>query len=244
MDDVRIGNTLRAIRIHRRLRQVDVARRAGVQREVVGRLERGGLGRVKHDTFRAVAVALGIRVDVQLRWRGGDLDRVLNSAHADLHESVVGHLATRAGWVWRPEVSFSIYGERGVIDILAWHEGTRSLLIIELKTELVDPQELTATMDRRVRLGPRIAAQFGWKPASVSVWVAFSDTRTNHRRVLRHSGLLRTAFPADGHMMRTWLQRPGGRISALSFWTDVAPGAARRTPGQAKRVRQPADRTS
>ena len=70
MDDVRIGNTLRVIRIRKHLRQADVARRAGVQRETVGRLERGGLGRVPHDTFRAVATALGIRVDVRLRWQG------------------------------------------------------------------------------------------------------------------------------------------------------------------------------
>lgn len=35
-----------------------------------------------------------------------------------------------------PEVSFSIYGQRGVIDILAWHAATRSLLVIELKTEM------------------------------------------------------------------------------------------------------------
>ena len=41
-----------------------------------------------------------------------------------------------------PEVSFSIYGERGVIDILAWHPGRRALLIIELKTDIVDVNEL------------------------------------------------------------------------------------------------------
>ena len=237
MDDVRIGNTLRVVRIRKQLRQADVARRAGVSRETVSRLERGGFGRVPYDTFRAVATALGIRSDIRLRWRGGDLERVMNAAHADLHESIVRHLSTIPGWQWRPEVSFSIYGERGVIDILAWHAATRSLLIIELKTELVDPQELAATMGRRVRLGGRIAEQFGWSVDTVSAWVVFTETRTNHRRVLRHAGLLRAAFPADGHHMRTWLRRPTGRISALSYWTDVAQGTTRRTTGQPKRVR-------
>ena len=111
---------------------------ARVRRETVSRLERGGLGRVRWDTFRAVTATLGIRVDVRLRWQGGDLDRVINAAHAELHESLIRHLSTRSGWSWRPEVSYSIYGERGVIDNLAWHEETRSLLIIELKTELLD----------------------------------------------------------------------------------------------------------
>jgi hypothetical protein len=58
-----------------------------------------------------------------------------------------------------PDASFSIYGERGVVDIVAWHAASRSLLIIELKTLLVDPQELVATMDRRVRLGGQIACE-------------------------------------------------------------------------------------
>ncbi|MFV2064655.1 MAG: helix-turn-helix transcriptional regulator, partial [Chloroflexota bacterium] len=105
MDDVRIGNTLRVIRIRKHLRQSDVARRAGVRRETVGRLERGGLGRVRLDTFRSIATALGIRVDVQLRWQGGNLDRVMNAAHASLHESLVRHLEKQPGWAWRPEVS-------------------------------------------------------------------------------------------------------------------------------------------
>ena len=238
MDDVRLGATLRVLRIHKRLRQSDVARRAGLRRETVSRLERGGLGRLPLDQARAVATALGATLDVRLRWQGADLDRTMGAAHADLHEALVGLLGRRPPWAWRGEVSFSIYGERGVIDILAWHQPTRSLLIIELKTELVDPQELVATMDRRVRLGRRIAERFDWSPTTVSCWVVLSDTSTNRRRVGRHRGLVRTAFPAEGHAMRRWLRAPSGRIDALSFWSDVRSGPARRTISQTKRVRR------
>jgi transcriptional regulator with XRE-family HTH domain len=237
VDDVRLGNTLRMIRIRKRLRQVDVARRAGVRRELIGRIERFGPHDVRLQTFRAVAAALGVRVETKLRWQGGDLDRIVNEAHAALHEALAHHLSRLPGWTWKAEVSFSIYGERGVIDILAWHAEARSLLIIELKTELVDPQDLVGTMDRRVRLGARIAAQLGWVPRTVSAWVVLTDTRTNHRRVLRHAGLVKRAFPADGHGVRSWLIRPAGRISALSYWTGVRPGATRLAPGQPQRVR-------
>jgi transcriptional regulator with XRE-family HTH domain len=239
MDDIRIGNAVRAVRLRRRLRQADVADRAVVRRELVGRLERGGAGTLPLDAVRAVAAALGIRLELRLHWQGGDLDRVVNAAHADLHESLARRLQQLTGWTWLPEVSFSIYGERGVIDILAWHEATRSLLIVELKTTIIDPRELVATMDRRLRLGERIAADHGWRPASVSAWVVVSDTRTNHRRVLRHARLLRTAFPADGHQVRGWLRRPDGSIRALSFWTDVRPGDIGRAQGQPRRVRAP-----
>jgi hypothetical protein len=133
-------------------------------------------------------------------------------------------------------VSFSIYGERGVIDILAWHAATRSLLIIELKTELVDPQALASTMDRRVRLGPEIARQWGWTPATVSSWVIMSEGSTNRRRVKRYDGLLRRAFVSDGRAMRRWLREPRGSISALSFWSDVRSGPLRRTVGQTRRI--------
>ncbi len=239
MDDVRIGSTLRLIRIRKHLRQSDVARRAGVRRETLSRLEHGALGRTRLDVVRAVAAALGATVDVKLRWQGAELDRVANAAHADLHEALSRLLARRTGWQWRGEVSFSVFGERGVIDILAWHAPTRSLLIIELKTELADPQELVATMDRRTRLARKIAARFGWDAATISNWVVLSEGSTNRRRVERHRGLLRTAFPADGHAMRSWLAAPTGSISALSFWSDVRAGAVRRTVSQTRRVRVP-----
>jgi len=239
MDDVHHGNTLRVIRVRKRLRQADVARRAGVGREMVSRLERGGLGRVPFDSFRSVANALGIRIDVRLTWLGGDLARVTNAAHAAMHESVVRYLASLPGWTWRPEVSFSIYGERGVIDILAWHAASRTLLIIELKTTLVDPQDLVATMHRRERLGAKIAREQGWAPSTTCSWVVVTDNTTNRRRLARHVGLLRAAFPADGRAMRPWLRAPQGRISCLSFWSEVGPGTMRHEKGQVRRVRIP-----
>lgn len=237
MDDVRIGAILRIIRIRRHLRQSDVARRARVSRQIVGRIEGGEMGRYPLGTVRAVAGALGVRLDVQARWQGAEVDRVLHSAHAELHESVAVVLGEIGGWVWRSEVTFSHFGERGVIDILAWHAETRSLLIIELKTELVDPQELVATMHRRVRLGRTIASEQGWDPATVSAWVVVRDTTTERRRLKRHGGLLRAAFPAEGRTMRAWLRQPRRAVSALSFWSIVTPGGASEIQGPVRRVR-------
>lgn len=237
MDDVAIGNALRAIRIRKRLRQSDVARRAGVGREVVSLLERGQLGSAKFDVVRAVARALGAQIEVRVRYQGAEVDRVVNAAHADLHESVARFLASRPGWSWRSEVSFSIFGERGVIDILAWHAATRSLLVIELKTELVDPQGLVATMGRRVRLAAGIAAQFGWRPASIGCWVIVTDSSTNRRHRARHGALLGTAFPHDGRTLRRWMSKPTGAVAGLSFWSYVGGGAVRRTVSQTRRVR-------
>jgi transcriptional regulator with XRE-family HTH domain len=236
MDDIRLGNTLRVLRIHKRLRQSDVARRAGTKRQVVGRIESGLAGHYALDTVRAVAGALGARLDVALRYQGAELDRLVGAAHVELHESFATYLGTLDGWVWLPEVTFSHYGERGVIDILAWHSETRSLLIIELKTELVDPQALVAVMHRRVRLGRHIAAQEGWAPLSVSAWVVVSDTSTERRRARRQRRLLKGAFPDDGKAARSWMQRPSGTVSALSFWSYGPSGGTRQTIGRVRRI--------
>ena len=54
-----------------------------------------------------------------------------------LHDAVAAWFAHRWGlWRLSPEVSFSVYGERGIIDVLAWHPKTKILLVIELKTEV------------------------------------------------------------------------------------------------------------
>lgn len=237
MDDVRIGSALRTVRVRSRLRQADVAALSGVSRETVIALERGGLGPSRLADVRAVAASLGVRLDLSVRWQGADLDRLLNAGHAAMHGSLSGMFGSLPDWVALPEVSFSIFGERGVIDIVAWHAATRSLLLIEIKTALGDPQALVGTMDRRMRLATRIVADRGWKPAVVGAWIVFVDTRTNRRHVEQHRGLVRSRFPADGHALRAWLRAPTGPIAALSFWSDVAAGDLVRRSVSPRRVR-------
>lgn len=228
MDDQRIGLAIRSVRRRRHLSQADLARLAGVSQATISRIERGHLGPVSMDAVRAVCSALDIRVELLARWRAGDLDRLLNSAHSALHESVARSFRDRSGWVLRPERSFSVYGERGVIDLVAWHAGRRALCVIELKTAIADLNELIGVVDRKRRLAPRVVADLGWVPATVSVWVIVSEGRTNRRRVHAHQSLLRAAFPADGRSIGGWLSSPDGPLAALSFWPVTHPGTRRR----------------
>jgi transcriptional regulator with XRE-family HTH domain len=223
MEDIRTGAAFRAVRVRRRWRQVDVATRAGVPRSLVSDIERGHFSSTSLARLRAVAAVLDIRIDLVARWRGGELARLINVRHSALHESVARFLEPLAGWDHAPEVSFSIYGERGVIDILAYHAASGSLLVIELKTEIVDVNELVGTLDRKTRLAKRIAAERGWRARSVSRWVIAMRNRTNQRRIEAHRSMLRSALPADGRTMRSWLVRPSGAVSGLSMWTDVVP---------------------
>jgi transcriptional regulator with XRE-family HTH domain len=239
MSDLQVGTAARAVRIKRGLRQVDVAAAAGTSQPVISRFERGHLQAMSLGTIRAIAVALDIRLDVGVRWHGAELDRLLGARHSALHESVASHLAELKGWVVRPEATFSVYGERGAIDLLCWHEARRALLVVELKTEIVDVNELLGTLDRKRRLGPAAAREHGWAPATVSVWLIVAASRTNRRRTMAHRTMLGNAFPDDASAVKRWLASPTGRLAALSTWRlpdDRASGHRHDAP---RRIRRP-----
>lgn len=239
MDMVRIGRTFRAVRIRRGWRQEDLARRAGVSVASIRRIEHREGTRLVLSTLLKVAEALEVRIDLRPTWRGGDLDRMLNAGHAVLHEQMAVILDGLPEWQWMPEVSFAIYGERGVIDILAFHAGNGMLLIVELKTEIVDVGDLVGTMDRRRRLGRRIAAERGWDARSVSCWVVIRESATNRRRLDAHRAVLRHAFPVDGLAVRQWLRHPAPAINALSLLSDAHSMSGKAKASLPKRVRMP-----
>ncbi|MFI5226692.1 MAG: hypothetical protein ACHQ3P_08460 [Candidatus Limnocylindrales bacterium] len=92
-----------------------------------------------------------------------------------------------------------------------------AILLIELKTEIVDVGELMATADRRRRLAPRIASELGWRPTAIGYWVAVAESTTNARRVRDHQTVLRSAFPSDWRAISTWLREPVGPMAGLSM---------------------------
>lgn len=161
-----------------------------------------------------------------------------------LHDELARYLDSLPGWVQAPEVSFSVFGERGVIDILAFHAPSGSLLVIELKTELVSFEDLLSTMDARLRLAVRIAAERGRRATTVSAWVVVAETTPNRRRAKAHEALLRSAFPADRPTMRKWLQDPVGTVRGVSFWPISNASGANSRIALRRRVRHPSRGTN
>jgi len=203
---------------------------------MVARIERGAFASIPLGKIRHLAETLGARFDTIVRWQGADLGRLLDARHAAMHETMAKLLGGLDGWVFEPEVSFSIYGERGIIDILAWHPGRRMLLVIELKTEVVEVSGLLGTMDQRRRLASEVASRFGWKPVAVSTWVIVAESRTNRRAVSAHASVLRAKLPVDGRRIGGWLRDPASRIDALSFLQYRHRGTVRRPLAPVKRV--------
>ena len=207
MDMVRFGRGIRALRLRRRWRQIDLAAGARVSRQLVARVERGLGDTVPPRKLQAIATALGARLDIRLSWNGEALDRLLDGAHALLVEAVATVLR-RAAWEVAVEVTFYIHGERGSIDLLAWHPSTRVLLVVEVKSIVPDIQAMLASLDRKVRLARQIALDRGWSPVAVGKLLVIGDTRTSRRRVQSLSQTFATTFPARGAEVRRWIERP------------------------------------
>lgn len=233
-----LGRALRALRHRRGWRQTDLAARSRVARSVIGDLEAGCLGPHRVDALRSVVAALGGFVRIDVRFPGGDVSRLLDADHAALQEHWSAILS-RDGWTVDVEVTFSHYGERGSIDILAWHAATATLLVVELKTVIVDVQALVASIDRRTRNAARIARQRGWFPRAVVPALFVLDGTTGRRRVNEHPSLF-ARLGLRGHAARAWLRDPGtGSPAGLLCFTKLpaARSADRRRAGR-QRIRR------
>jgi transcriptional regulator with XRE-family HTH domain len=239
VDDLRFGSIIRLARIKLGWRQQDLAERASVSRTMVSRIERGLLDGVPLLAIRAVARPLGIRVELLPRSRSGDVDRLVHARHGALAEAAIAWLGTFPGWEVRPEVSYSWYGERGVVDLVGWNAAGRAVLLVELKTDVIDVGEVHATMDRRHRLAERIVAPLGWKPEMVGSLLLIGDSDANRDRVAAHGNLFAAALPDRIVRVRAWLRQPAGELRGLAFFANAHPGHATSGFATPRRVRRP-----
>jgi transcriptional regulator with XRE-family HTH domain len=243
MHDEQFGRLLRMIRLRAATRQQTVAVRAGVSRSTISRIESGLLDRFHLDTVRRHARALGLTVELRCVGRGGDLARLVEEEHAMIVEWLATWLSAH-GWTAVPEASFNVYGERGRLDLLAFHPATRTLLVVEVKTELTDLQALLGGLDVRMRLAATVAANRGWSVGTVEAdggqprlltLLAVADTPAAHRIVRRHPALF-ARFNRHGLSVRAQLARPT-RSGRLLMYVPAHAASRRRTHWVATRRR-------
>jgi transcriptional regulator with XRE-family HTH domain len=232
----RLGRIARLLRVRQKLTQESLSARAGVSRRAVSMLERGRALGLRLRTIDAIFRALGARLDVRAMWNGPELDRLLDAAHAAIGASVKRRLE-RWGWVVRVELSYSRYGERGRIDLVAWHPATGILVVIEIKTDLVDVQDLLGSLDAKARLARHAVERFGWDVRAVVPAIVFLDDRTIRNRVARVDTLF-DAFSLRGRAAMSWMRNPTAAPSGLLWFTAGPADVPSRSP--APRVRRPA----
>jgi transcriptional regulator with XRE-family HTH domain len=215
MDDIRVGQVVRALRRRLSWRQSDLAARANTSQQTISLIKRGHVDAVSVRALRRALAALDASGHLDIRWRGGELDRLLDRAHAASVSEIVGALR-RTGWEVVVEVTYAVFGERGSIDVLAWRGAERALLIVEVKSDVVSNEATLRKHDEKVRLARGIALErFSWRAATVSRLLVLPDTRTARRRLA--SEPLASAYPTRGPDLRKWLRSPSGPISGALF---------------------------
>jgi transcriptional regulator with XRE-family HTH domain len=242
MDDQRIGRSLRVLRQRRGMRQGDLAAAAGVAQSLISEIEAGGVERVRLDVLRRVFAAVGAGFDGVVIWRGAALDRLLDARHAGVI-SASADLLGGLGWEVHPEVTYSIYGERGSVDILGVRAAERAVLIEEAKSEIGSLEQTVRKLDEKKRLVTEriMADRFGWRPAAIGRLLVLPDTDTARRAVRRHASILDPALPDRGAVVRRWLCAPTGSLSGILFVPvpDIARGDRGASQAGVTRVRPP-----
>ena len=188
----------------------------------MSRVELGAADDLTIRTVDAIIRALSARLELRVSWNGEGLDRLLDADHAALVE-IVANVLRSYGWDVAVDVSFNLRGERGSIDVLAFHPATRTILVIEVKSVVPDVQATLVVLDRKTRLASEIARQRGWVCRSVGRILVVADRRTARRRVAAHETVFRSAFPDRGAAVKRWIRRPDPTrpFSGLWFLSDA-----------------------
>jgi len=223
MDDRRLGQAVRARRHRRGWRVVDLAAAAHVGSTACSLMERGYAGRLSVRTARSIAAAVDLPLNWDIGWQRQEIDRLLDADHSAL-AALCSERLEKHGWIVRSEVSFNRFGDRGRIDLLAYHPVERVLLVIEIKTVLVDAQALLGSLDVKARISPTVAHEIGWRPRHVVPAIVMLDG-TTQRRHLVALGPLFSRYSLRGRDAATWLRRPTGAPTGILTFTELPSNA-------------------
>jgi transcriptional regulator with XRE-family HTH domain len=201
--------------------QKQLGARVGISQQEISLLERGHFDTVQVRTIRSSFRGVEAGAEWDIRWRGGAVDRLLDERHAEL-VGAIGELLVSEGWEIVSELTYNVYGDRGSIDLVAWHSPTSTLLIVEVKTELTSIEATLRKHDEKVRLGPEVVGKrLAWRPRSVARLLVLPETRTARRHVERAARVLGPAYPARGRATRRWLRNPVGRGDGIVFLSST-----------------------
>ena len=182
---------------------------AGLSRSVVDRIELGQSGRVALEDLENLARALDGQLGLDFRWRGEQLDRLIDERHTAIVDRAVA-IYRDARWDVAVEATFSIFGERGSIDVFAHHPVADVVAVNEIKASI---GEAGNTVHRRRPQGQARSADRGVAGMAVPRRRPIPDRRRGidvARPGQRGTpDTFRTAFPAATAGVPRMDPRPG-----------------------------------
>jgi transcriptional regulator with XRE-family HTH domain len=209
--------------------QRELAARAGTSQATICRLEADTASSIGFEVVERVLGALGLRVSLDVNGRHlDDRRRQRDEVHARLNGFVARRIQ-RMGWLTATEVPVGGGTPRGWIDVLAYREADRALLIEETKTDLPDMGALQRSLAFYEREAWSAARRLGWRAVRSSVLVVALDSATVAQRLADNRDLVGLAFRARIPDVTAWLQDPS--CPAPRGWSIGCCDPVSRSPG-------------
>jgi transcriptional regulator with XRE-family HTH domain len=200
---IRFATLCRETRVLLDITQAQLAAAAGISRSMVAGIETERVNPTL-DVVMRIGNALGLEREL-IGTRPVVIDpRPSGVVHSRCSGSVDRRLRS-SGWLTRREVEIVHARSHGWIDILAFHPGRRTLIIVEIKTRLDDlglAERQLAWYERSAR---EVAARFGWKPVIIATWLLLLHTDEVDDAIRRERATLAVGFPARAGDMRAML---------------------------------------
>jgi hypothetical protein len=193
-------------------------------------------------TVRQLFAVVDARLNLEARWRGGEIDRLIDARHAAIGGAAADVLIAD-GWRVLQEVTYAVYRERGSIDLLGVKDAPSIAVVMEIKSEVTSWEETQRKFDEKVRLLPRIVYErLGWRPRVVGAVMALDDSMTNRRRIAALGSAADHAYPARTREVRRWLRQPSGPLRGIWFLSSIPARGGSDGRGGSHRVRRPRPR--
>jgi hypothetical protein len=160
---------------------------------MVSLVERFRIADLPVSTMCRLTDALGVDVDLRLIVPHSIGRRQRDAAHA----RCVGYVARRlerAGWLVATEVEVGGGRWLGFVDVLAYHPVEHVLLVIEVKTQLLDIGEVERAIGLYERGCWDSARVRGWRPRATMAVLLVLATDENDRRMVANAVGLKRAF--------------------------------------------------
>jgi transcriptional regulator with XRE-family HTH domain len=197
---ISFGRLCRDSRVLLDITQAELAASVGVSRSHIAGIETSKVN-PSLDVVAKIGDALGL--DLQLVGRRPVIiDPRSTSVVHSRSSGYVGRRFRQSGWLIRREVEVVHGHTHGWIDLVAFHPGTRTLVIVEIKTRLDDVGAIERQMAWYERAAPDVAARFGWRPTRALSWLLLLQSEEVEIAIRRDRDLLREAFPARADQMR------------------------------------------
>jgi transcriptional regulator with XRE-family HTH domain len=228
-----VGRLIHDVRVAMGLTQAELSRRSGVSQSQISRIERGRLEDLSIAVLDGLMRALGIRY-----WLETERPQISRSTSDLVHarcSAYVGRRLRAWGWMVSGEVEVGGDRSRGWIDLLAYHPTTKLLLVIEVKTEIVDVGAIERTLNWYSREASNAARRLGWRPIRTSAALLVLDSRSNDDRISSNRSIFGHRFPGRAPQLREVIAKGVGPVQG-DYLALIDPRSRRRDWLRAARV--------